>query len=72
MITTHSLFALKVQRKVSNGVADLATAGSSLDRQKLRSEGLNMAEAFGNLAFLSLFAMPFAACQIHPRGCGAR
>lgn len=69
MITTHSLFALKVQRKVSNGVADLATAGSL---QKLRSEGLNMAEAFGNLAFLSLFAMPFAACQIHPRGCGAR
>jgi hypothetical protein len=23
-----------------------------------------MAEAFGNLAFLNLFAMPFAACQI--------
>jgi hypothetical protein len=28
--------ALKVQRKVSNGVAGLAAAGSSLDRQKSR------------------------------------
>jgi hypothetical protein len=28
--------ALKVQRKVSNGVAGLAAAGSSLDRQKPR------------------------------------
>jgi hypothetical protein len=36
VITTHALFALKVQRKVSNGVAGLATAGSSLDRQKSR------------------------------------
>jgi hypothetical protein len=34
VITTHALFALKVQRKVSNGVAGLAAAGSSLDRQK--------------------------------------
>jgi hypothetical protein len=31
-ITTHALFALKVHRKVSNGVAQLAAAGSSLDR----------------------------------------
>ena len=36
MTTTHALFALKVQRKVSNGVAGLAAAGSSLDRQKSR------------------------------------
>jgi len=34
--TTHALLALKVQRKVSNGVAGLAAAGSSLDRQKPR------------------------------------
>jgi hypothetical protein len=34
--TTHALFALKVQRKVSNGVAGLAAIGSSLDRQKSR------------------------------------
>src|SRR5216684_546287 len=33
---THALFALKVQRKLSNGVAGLAAAGSSLDRQKSR------------------------------------
>jgi hypothetical protein len=32
--TTHALFALKVQRKVRNGVAGLAAGGSSLDRQK--------------------------------------
>jgi hypothetical protein len=36
MITTHALFALKVQRKVSNGVAGLAAGGSSLDRKKSR------------------------------------
>jgi hypothetical protein len=34
--TTHALFALKVQRKLSNGVAGLATAGSSLDRAENR------------------------------------
>src|SRR5262245_40295191 len=33
---THALLALKVQRKVSNGVAGLAAAGSSLDRPKSR------------------------------------
>src|SRR5260221_10927814 len=32
---THALFALKVQRKLSNGVAGFAAAGSSLDRQKI-------------------------------------
>jgi hypothetical protein len=32
--TTHALLAEKVQRKVRNGVARLAAAGSSLDRQK--------------------------------------
>ncbi len=36
VITTHAPFALKVQRQVSNGVAGLAAAGSSLDRQKAR------------------------------------
>src|SRR5437867_10053760 len=35
LITTHALFARKVQRKLSNGVAGLAAAGSSLDRQKI-------------------------------------
>jgi hypothetical protein len=34
--TTHALFARKVQRKESNGVAGLAAAASSLDRQKSR------------------------------------
>jgi hypothetical protein len=34
--TTHALFALKVQRKVSNGVAGLAAGEASLDRQKSR------------------------------------
>jgi len=33
--TTHALLAGQVQRKVSNGVAQLAAAGSSLDRQKI-------------------------------------
>jgi hypothetical protein len=33
--TTDALFAGKVQRKVSNGVARLAAAGSSLDRHKI-------------------------------------
>jgi hypothetical protein len=36
VITTHALFALKVQRKVRNGVAGLAAAGPSLDREKSR------------------------------------
>jgi hypothetical protein len=36
VITTNALFAAKVQRKVSNGVAGLAAAASSLDRQKSR------------------------------------
>src|SRR5260370_11506140 len=34
---THALFALKVQRKLSNGVAGFAAAGSSFDRQKSRA-----------------------------------
>jgi hypothetical protein len=33
--TTHALFAGKVQRKVRNCVAQLAAAGSSLDRPKI-------------------------------------
>ena len=37
VITTHALFAPKVQRKVSNGVAGLAAGGASLDRQKSRA-----------------------------------
>src|SRR5205807_8977311 len=40
VITTHALFALKVQRKLSNGVAGLATAGSSLDRAENRGQFL--------------------------------
>jgi len=35
--TTDALFAGKVQRKVSNGVAALAAAGSSLDRAENRA-----------------------------------
>jgi hypothetical protein len=38
VITTHALFALKVQRKVSNAVAGFATGGASLDRQKSRAK----------------------------------
>jgi hypothetical protein len=33
--TTDALFAGKVQRKVSNGIAGFAAAGSSLDRSKM-------------------------------------
>jgi hypothetical protein len=33
VLTTHALFARKVQRKLSNGVAGFAPGGSSLDRQ---------------------------------------
>ena len=36
VITTHALFALKVQRKVSNGVAGFATGGAFLDRKEPR------------------------------------
>jgi hypothetical protein len=36
VITTHALFARKVQRKASNGFAGFAFGGSSLDRQKSR------------------------------------
>src|SRR5947199_8971690 len=36
ILTTHALFALKVQRKVSNGIAGLAADGASLDPQKSR------------------------------------
>src|SRR5213078_4961085 len=36
LITTHALFAPKVQRKVRNGIAGLAAGGASLDRQKPR------------------------------------
>ena len=35
MTTTDALFAGIVQRKVSNGIAGLAAAGSSLDRHKI-------------------------------------
>jgi hypothetical protein len=35
VLTTHALFPLKVQRKVSNDAAGLAAAGSSLDRPKI-------------------------------------
>src|SRR5205807_6873135 len=34
LITTHALFARKVQRKLSNGIAGLAADGASLDPQK--------------------------------------
>jgi hypothetical protein len=36
-VTTHALFALKVQRKVRNGVAGLAAGGASSDRKKSRA-----------------------------------
>ena len=38
LITTHALFAPKVQRKVRNGIAGLAAGGASLDRQKPRGQ----------------------------------
>jgi hypothetical protein len=36
VITTHALFALKVQRTESNGVAGLAAGRASLDQEKSR------------------------------------
>src|SRR5262249_32114055 len=36
VITTHALFARKVQRKLSNGVAGFAAGGSSSDRKRAR------------------------------------
>jgi hypothetical protein len=36
VITTHALFALKVQRKVTMVLLVLAAGGASLDRQKSR------------------------------------
>src|SRR5437867_6983318 len=44
VITTHALFALKVQRKLSNGVAGLATAGSSLDRAENRGNSCHLSD----------------------------
>src|SRR5215831_6920979 len=35
VITTHALFARKVQRKLSNGVAGFGPGGSSLDRKSV-------------------------------------
>jgi hypothetical protein len=43
-VTTHALFALKVQRKLSNGVAGFAAAGSSLDRQKSRQSARHLSD----------------------------
>ena len=37
VLTTHALFAPKVQRKVSNGIAGLVADGASLDQQKSRA-----------------------------------
>jgi hypothetical protein len=34
VLTTHALFARKVQRKLRNGVAGFAAGGSSSDRKK--------------------------------------
>ena len=39
MITTHALFAWKVQRKLRNGVAGFAAGGSSVD-QRVRGRGM--------------------------------
>src|ERR671935_1985859 len=36
VLTTHALFARKVQRKLSNGVAGVAAGGSSSDRKRSR------------------------------------
>src|SRR5258706_8204995 len=36
VITTHALFARKVQRKLSNGVAGFSAGGSSSERKKSR------------------------------------
>jgi hypothetical protein len=55
--TTHAPFALKAQRKVSNGVAGLAAAGSSLDRQKIAA----------NLPSQRLSNIRFAAIPIKVR-----
>ena len=39
MITTHALFARKVQRKLRNGVAGFAAGGSSLDQRVREGAG---------------------------------
>src|SRR5215469_13174314 len=39
VITTHALFARKVQRKLSNGVAGFAAGGSSLDQRVREGAG---------------------------------
>src|SRR6266446_2372726 len=41
---THALFARKVQRKLSNGVAGFAAAGASLDRQKSRQSARHLSD----------------------------
>ena len=42
--TTDALFARKVQRKLSNGVAGLAPAGSSLDRAENRGNSCHLSD----------------------------
>jgi hypothetical protein len=45
VITTHALFARKVQRKLSNGVAGFAAGGTSLDERVREGAGCGMLAA---------------------------
>jgi hypothetical protein len=61
MNTTHALFALKVQRKVRNGVAGLAAGGASLDRQKSRPiRPLRRCRSMANIGAERLLKIPAA------------
>jgi hypothetical protein len=59
--TTHALFALKVQRKVRNGVAGLAAGGASLDRKKSRPiRALQRCRSMANIGAQCLLKIPAA------------
>src|SRR5215831_8514489 len=61
VITTHALFARKVQRKLSNGVAGFAAGGSSSDRK--RSRPIRAFSAGKDAVFISEAFIPRAGCE---------
>src|SRR5262244_1252106 len=59
VITTHALFARKVQRKLSNGVAGLAAGGSSSDRKRSRPiRGFSATPQMANVRAERLLKIP--------------
>jgi hypothetical protein len=61
VITTHALFALKVQPKVSNGIAGLAADGASLDPQKSRANSrLQRCRSMANVGVYRLLKSGFS------------